>query len=147
MTNKDFPWSIDFWQAWLSQAPILCVDAVIFNNKQEVVLVKRSSQPFQGYWHLPGGIVRKGETLDRALRRVILTEVGIKEFKIIKQLGVFDDPQRDPRGHFITMVFIVGTDEKLVKFNSQNEEIKFFKDLPTKLGFDAGEIVNLARKN
>lgn len=141
-----YQWSSEFWHAWLTQAPVLCVDAVIFNDSNEVLLVKRATEPFKGFWHLPGVIIRKGESLELALKRAIALEVGLKKFKVIEQVGIFDDPQRDPRGHFITVAFRVSTSEKLDKFNSQQEEIKFFKHLPTKLGFDAQQIINQAKK-
>lgn len=141
-----YQWHPEFWRAWLKQAPVLCVDAVIFNDNNEVLLVKRATEPFEGFWHLPGVIIRKGESLALALKRVIALEVGLKKFKVIKQVGIFDDPQRDPRGHFITVAFRVSTSEKVKEFNSQQEEIKFFQQLPTKLGFDAQKIIKQAKK-
>lgn len=146
MINKNYHWSPSFWKSWLSQAPILCVDAVIFNKSNEVLLVKRATSPYRGFWHLPGGIVRKGETLEVALKRVIETEVSINKFKIKYQLGIFDKPGRDPRGHFITVAFIVVAEDLINSINSQQEEIAFFKNLPDKIGFDAGEIITQSIK-
>ncbi|NCN45010.1 MAG: DNA mismatch repair protein MutT [Candidatus Pacebacteria bacterium CG10_big_fil_rev_8_21_14_0_10_36_11] len=138
-------WDSSFWQEWLSKAPVLCVDAVIFNQKNEVLLVKRNTQPSEGLWHLPGGVVRKNELLENTVKRVVATEVGSIDFEIIEMLGVFDDPKRDPRGHFVTCAFRLKTSSEVGPFNSQGEAIKYFNNLPAILGFDAKKIIAKAK--
>jgi len=145
VTNKKYHWSPDFWQQWLANAPILCVDAVI-KQQDQVVLVKRATKPFQGSWHLPGGLVRKNETLSDALKRVIATEVGLVDFQVVKQVGIFDEPQRDPRGHFITVAFLVTTQETIPAINQQGEAVALFKTLPAELGFDTKKIWLASKK-
>jgi 8-oxo-dGTP pyrophosphatase MutT (NUDIX family) len=39
-----------------------CVDLVILNGKS-VLLTKRTRNPYKGYWHLPGSIIHKNETI------------------------------------------------------------------------------------
>ena len=36
-----------------------CVDLLIFGDDNRILLTKRSINPFKGYWHLPGTIIRR----------------------------------------------------------------------------------------
>ena len=42
--------------------PVVCVDALIQNKKQEFLLVKRDNEPLKGKFWMPGGRLHKGET-------------------------------------------------------------------------------------
>ena len=89
--------------------PLLTVDAVIlYNNKKDIVLIKRKNPPFKNGYALPGGFVDVGETVEDACIREALEETNIK-VKIIKLIGVFSDPKRDPRGHTVSVAFLCGT--------------------------------------
>ena len=75
----------------------------------EVLLVERGTQPLQGYWSLPGGIVETGETLDGAVRRETLEETGV----IIEPLSiveVFERIMRDTEGrveyHYVLVDYL-----------------------------------------
>lgn len=84
--------------------PILAVDVIIEKN-DKLLLVTRKNTPFEGKLALPGGRVEPGETVEEAAIREIKEETGVKvELKDL--LGVYSDPERDPRGRFITVVFI-----------------------------------------
>lgn len=86
--------------------PLLTVDAVILLNKQEdLVLIRRKNPPFQGEMALPGGFVEIGETVEDACIREAYEETNIN-VNIIKLIGVFSDPKRDPRGHTVTIAFL-----------------------------------------
>lgn len=52
--------------------------AILTNKKGEILLVKRSDEPFKGYWDLPGGFVDAGESLEEALKRELAEETGLK---------------------------------------------------------------------
>ncbi|MCC6710961.1 MAG: NUDIX hydrolase [Candidatus Pacebacteria bacterium] len=140
-----YQWSPEFWQTWLEQAPVLCVDVVV-KQDDKVALVKRATVPFQGYWHLPGSVVRKNETLKMVISRVMANEVGLTDYKLEKMIGIFDDPQRDPRGHFITVAFLVQVTGFISATNPQGEEVRLFKNLPAELGFDAEKIFEASKK-
>ncbi len=86
--------------------PLVAVDAVIlFNNKQDLVLIRRRNPPFQGELALPGGFVDVGESVEHACIREAREETNIK-VKIVKLIGVFSEPNRDPRGHNISIAFL-----------------------------------------
>lgn len=89
----------------MKKTPTLTVDAIIKTNDDKVVLVKRKNPPYKGWWALPGGIVEYGETVEEAVKREVKEETGL-EVEIEKLVNVYSDPNRDPRGHFISICFL-----------------------------------------
>ncbi|HEX2408524.1 MAG TPA: NUDIX hydrolase [Nitrososphaeraceae archaeon] len=86
--------------------PIPTVDAIIQKSTNSILLVKRSKDPFKNQFALPGGFVNEGETIEEAIKREVYEETSL-EVHPIDILGVYSDPKRDPRGHIMTVVFIV----------------------------------------
>ncbi|HDI74746.1 MAG TPA: NUDIX hydrolase, partial [Thermoprotei archaeon] len=81
--------------------PLLAVDTVILTEDGAIVLIKRSKDPFKGYWALPGGFVEYGETVEEAAIREAFEETGIR-IELLALVGVYSDPSRDPRGHIVS---------------------------------------------
>src|SRR3989454_5744491 len=83
--------------------PAVTVDGlVLFDGK--LVAIRRRNDPFRGMPALPGGFVELGETTVEAVVREVREETGL-ETKILRLVGVFSDPKRDPRGHVISIVY------------------------------------------
>lgn len=66
---------------------ILGVGAVVWNAREEVLLIRRRNPPRQDEWSLPGGKVEFGETLREALAREVREETAL-EIEIIGLVGV-----------------------------------------------------------
>lgn len=123
--------------------PKLTVDAVIILNGK-IVLIKRRNPPYQGEFALPGGFVEIGETTEEATVREVYEETGLL-IKIIKLLGVYSDPLRDPRGHTVSVCYLtIGEGDP--KADSDAEEVGFFDitDMP-QMAFDHNIIIDHAR--
>lgn len=120
------------------------MDAVIIRGKQ-VLLVKRKFEPFKGMWVVPGGFVEEGETVEEAARREALEETGVK-VKLVKLVGVYSDPKRDPRGN-ISVAFIAKPLSGKLKGDVEVEDVKWFNldELPP-LGFDHAKMIDDARR-
>ena len=80
------------------------VDVAIVDGNR-VVLIKRKHDPFQGKWAFPGGFVDYGEPVEMTAVREIMEETGL-EIELVDILGIYSAPDRDPRYHTITTVFI-----------------------------------------
>lgn len=71
--------------------PLVSIDLILQRSDHKYLLGKRSNKPAQGYWFVPGGRIRKNETLDAAMRRISKTELGF-EINITEALllGAYD---------------------------------------------------------
>lgn len=85
--------------------PVPTVDAII-QKSSSLLLIKRKNHPFKNQFALPGGFVNEGETIENAIVREVYEETSL-EVHPIDILGVYSDPTRDPRGHIMSVVFIV----------------------------------------
>ncbi|NNH76960.1 GDP-mannose mannosyl hydrolase [Acinetobacter sp. ANC 5380] len=77
----------------IQHTPLISIDLIVRNEKGEVLLGKRVNAPAKGYWFVPGGRVRKNETLDNAFVRLVKEELGIASGITradAKFLGVFE---------------------------------------------------------
>lgn len=84
--------------------PTPTVDIVIQKDSQ-ILLIKRKNEPFKGYFALPGGFVNEGERVEEAAKREAKEETSL-DIELVDILGVYSDPNRDPRGHIMSAVFI-----------------------------------------
>ncbi|MGA8275131.1 MAG: NUDIX hydrolase [Thermoplasmata archaeon] len=85
--------------------PSLAVDAVCI-RRGRVLLVRRGRPPFRGSWALPGGFVEIGETVETAVLRELREETGLTG-RLGPLVGVYSDPDRDPRKHTVSVVFLI----------------------------------------
>jgi len=124
--------------------PSVAVDGVLIKNGK-ILLIKRKNEPFKDKWALPGGFVEYGERVEDAVLREFQEEVGIKA-KIKKLLGVYSEPDRDPRGHVISVVFLLEAEGE-PKAGDDAADAKFFSlnNLPP-LAFDHEKIIKDAIK-
>ncbi len=86
------------------ETPKLMVD-VIIPSERGVVLIRRGNEPFAGRWALPGGFVEVGETVEEAAYREAAEETGLA-VEVAHLVGVYSDPERDPRGHNVSVAFL-----------------------------------------
>lgn len=115
------------------QIPLLMVDAVIIQDGK-VLLTKRNIPPYKGWWCLPGGHLDYGETCEKGIIREVEEETGFKT-RVVKLIGVYSDPKRDPRGHFVSATYLLKIIGGKTKQNKEVKETKFFslKELPQKI--------------
>ncbi|WP_421077675.1 NUDIX hydrolase [Methanothermococcus sp. Ax23] len=125
------------------KSPSLTVDGII-QIDDKILLIKRKNPPFKDSWAFPGGFVEYGETTENAVMREIYEETNLKT-KIKHLLGVYSDPNRDPRGHTVSVVYILEHIEGAPKGSDDAKEAKLFKIEEVKdldLAFDHKKIFN-----
>ena len=122
---------------------MLTVDSIIMTNQGEIILVKRVFDPYKDCWALPGGFVEYGETVEDAVIREAKEETGLN-IRIEKLSGVYSDPNRDPRGHSVSVCFLCKAVGGELKTSVETKKVKAFskKELKTtRLAFDHEEIL------
>jgi len=122
--------------------PGLTVDGIV-ETKGGMILIKRRNPPFKDGWALPGGFVDYGEEVEKAFYREMLEELSVRT-KIKKLLGVYSKPDRDPRGHTVSIVYVASIidDEKNIKAADDAAAFQIFKDpLRLELAFDHRKIL------
>jgi 8-oxo-dGTP diphosphatase len=85
------------------------VDVLVFtlvDDALHVLLVRRGAEPYAGRWAIPGGFKHPDETLDDAARRELTEETGIEAPAVLRQLGAYGDPGRDPRTNVVTVAYV-----------------------------------------
>jgi 8-oxo-dGTP diphosphatase len=122
--------------------PALTVDGIV-ETEQGIVLIKRKNDPFKDCWALPGGFVDYGENVENALIREMKEEISI-DVNIKALLGVWSEPDRDPRGHTVSIVYIAkfNGDIKKIKAADDAKDIKITNNpLEFELAFDHARII------
>jgi 8-oxo-dGTP diphosphatase len=118
--------------------PPIAADVIIEVNGG-VVLIERKNFPFG--WAIPGGFVDIGEPVEAAAVREALEETSL-QVELRALLGIYSRPDRDPRGHTVTAVYI-GTSQGTPKAADDAKGIGVFQPdrLPSPLAFDHVEIL------
>lgn len=127
------------------KTPFVAVDGIIQlfdenNNFKGIVLIERKNPPLG--LAIPGGFVEIGETVEQALIREMKEETSL-DVEILRLLGVYSDPKRDPRFHTVSITFVCKAYGE-PKAQSDAKEVKVFKieEIPfEKLVFDHSKIL------
>jgi len=85
----------------LLRRPVVGIAAAARTPDGRWLLIRRADT---GTWALPGGTLEWGEVLREAIVRELEEEAGVTECRIVRVVGVFSRPDRDPRFHAVTIV-------------------------------------------
>lgn len=123
--------------------PVPTVDIIIEiqreDGKEGIVLIKRKNPPHG--WAIPGGFVDYGESLEEAAAREAKEETSL-DVQLKRQFHTYSDPDRDPRQHTISTVF-VATAQGQPKAQDDAQEIGIFSrdEIDFPLAFDHSRIL------
>lgn len=119
--------------------PLPTVD-IIIEIRSGIVLIERKNPPHG--WALPGGFVDYGESLESAAVREAKEETSL-DITLEEQFHSYSEPERDPRHHTVTMVFIAkasGTPK--AEDDAKNLGVFTEDNLPDPIAFDHGKIIS-----
>ncbi len=85
----------------LLRRPVIGIVAAARTRDGRWLLVRRADLD---EWALPGGTLEWGETLRASIVRELAEEAGIDRCEVVRLVGVFSRPDRDPRFHGVTVV-------------------------------------------
>ena len=124
----------DEYKFIFSRVPRLCLDFIIVKDGK-ILLSKRVIEPYAGYWHLPGGMVRFGESIKEASERIIKTELGVNLLDE-RLVGFMEFPDEINRNgvhiHSISLAFLTKLADGKMNGSEQSEEVELFESLPEK---------------
>lgn len=127
--------------------PLLAADALIELTDQPghpIVLIERRNPPYG--WAIPGGFVDIGETVETAAVREALEEVSL-QVSLCGLLGVYSSPQRDPRGHTVTAIYLAeATGMPVAADDARDVGIFTLDALPSPLAFDHARVLQDYRR-
>ena len=123
--------------------PVPTVDIIIEidreDGKEGIVLIERKNPPYG--WALPGGFVDYGESLEEAAIREAKEETSL-DIQLKNQFHTYSDPERDPRQHTISSVYVAKAQGK-PKAQDDAKEIGVFteEEINFPLAFDHQKIL------
>lgn len=140
--GAEFPWQYRY------EHMAVTTDCVIFTYedwKLKVLLIRRGGEPYKGMWAFPGGFLRTNETAEQGALRELREETSLQPSSPIVQLGVFSDPDRDPRERVITIAFYALVKPSEVAGGDDADEAAWFsvEELPH-LAFDHKKVFEAA---
>lgn len=104
------------------------------------MLVERKNEP-QG-WALPGGFVDIGESVQEAAVREAKEETSL-DVLLTDLFYVYSDPNRDPRFHTVSIVFMGGgAGELRGADDARRAEVFTEQNLPDPIVFDHRQIID-----
>lgn len=146
MNNK--PLSYQEFVSIYSKVPRLNVEVVLIKD-DGIVLTKRSIEPCIGQWHLPGGTIYFGESIDSAVSRVAMEEIGV-EVEIVRLLGAIEYPKLHNGGYFgwpVGLAYEVKLKSGVLRGSEQGEEVSTFNKLPSNTIEDQVRFIRKHYKN
>jgi len=119
----------------IDQVPLVSIDLIIENANQQYLLGMRNNKPAQGSWFVPGGRIRKNETIAAALARISMAELGVAlTLEYAELLGTYDHIYDDNyhglpniNTHYVVLGYKVKlpTDQNIT-LDEQHSDIKWF---------------------
>jgi 8-oxo-dGTP diphosphatase len=111
----------------------------------KILLIKRNTIPFKGYWALPGGRMDPGEKVEQTIVREVKEETGL-DVTIVRKVGEYvekgvkDDVDYE---YYPTCFVVKPVGGEIKKQESEIQEIKLFNlnDLPKPLAFVHEEMI------
>jgi ADP-ribose pyrophosphatase YjhB (NUDIX family) len=123
--------------------PIPTVD-IIIEKDDKIVLITRKNEPFKGMLALPGGFIDEGDLVEDTAIREAKEETSL-DVELKEILGVYSIPERDPRGHLMSTVFIAKPISGIIKGGDDAASAAWFKiddKILNELSFDHKKIVS-----
>lgn len=139
MAKRTIPCPTCHHEIEVYQNPVPTVDIIIEVESKAVILIKRKNPPYG--WAIPGGFVDYGESLEEAAVREAKEETDL-DVELIRQFHTYSDPNRDPRHHTITTVYIA-RGKGIPQARDDALEVGIFTEstLPDEIAFDHRSIL------
>lgn len=113
-------------------------------GKIKILLMRKKTEPYKGYWVLPGSLLSNKETLEDNITDVVCDKLGLPTL-YIEQCYTFSNLKRDPDNRIVATTFIGLIDNiTLVLKREEKDDIELswfdINSIP-KTGYDHDKII------
>jgi 8-oxo-dGTP diphosphatase len=120
--------------------------AIIPFPGSKILLIKRNTVPFKGYWGLPGGRMDPGETTEQTIVREAKEETGL-DVEIVRKIGEYVEKgiKDDVEYEYYPACFlvkVVGGEMKRQESEIQDIQLYSLEELPEPLAFEHDKMIN-----
>ena len=124
--------------------PVPTVDIIIETTREDgqraIVLIERKNPPYG--WAIPGGFVDYGESLEQAAVREAEEETSL-HIRLKRQMHTYSEPDRDPRQHTISTVYIAEAEgTPVARDDAKNIGVFTEEEIDFPLAFDHRRILD-----
>ena len=127
--------------------------AIIEFPQDMILLIKRDTVPFKGYWALPGGRAEPGETVEQTIVREVKEETGL-DVTVVRKIGEYHEQGVQGGVEYdyypaCFLVKVVGGEMKRQQGEIQEIQLFSLDDVPEQLAFVHNSMVKdyIAQKN
>ena len=119
--------------------------AIVEFPDRRILLVKRRTVPFKGYWALPGGRVDAGETVEQTIVREVKEETGL-DVEIVRKTGEYREKgfKDEVEYDYLPACFLVKpVGGEIRRQESEIEEIELvnLEEIPKELAFEHSRMI------
>jgi colanic acid biosynthesis protein WcaH len=118
-------------------APLVAIDLVIRNARNEVLLGLRNNEPAKGWYFVPGGMILKNEPLRDAFARILKRETDLAAtIEDARLIGVYEHFYPNNRfgdegygTHYVVLGYALAiADTAAVKRDDQYSELRWWNE-------------------
>jgi len=135
-------------QRYINQIEVLVNLFTIDKGKLKVLLLRKESEPFKGYWLLPSNLLMISETIEECANETLNEMVGLTDI-YLKQCDVFSKTDRLPNDRILANSLIGLVDNQTILFKKEKrtyESAWFTIESLPKMVYDHGSILESAVK-
>jgi len=113
----------------------------IVEGEFKVLLSRKKTEPYKGYWILPSSMLEKDSTLEEKVEECVYTKFGLSKLEY-EQCCTFSDVSRNPKKRVIGVSFLTIIDSRIAEEIELDECNEWFNiDKLPKLGYDHENII------
>lgn len=121
------------------------VAAIVEFPNDKILLVKRGTVVFKGYWAIPGGRIEVGESVEEALLREVKEETGL-DVRIVRKIGEYVEKGISDRieyEYYPTVFLVQPLNNDFKKQEDEIKDIRLFNinEVPEILAFEHKKII------
>lgn len=113
----------------------------IIDGKFKILLMRKKTEPYKGYWVLPSEFVEKNSTLEETINLCVSNKLELHNIEFEQSLA-FSAIDRNPSKRVIGISYVSIVDSRTVEELNINDSLDWFEiDQLPKLGYDHSEII------